>query len=188
MPEPLPDYFAPAPTAEAAALRRVKGSTRREMISLALERGDPLDSVPEDWLSHELPDYLKRLLQRRHPSHRGGEDLPDLRKGEVEIARITLVDAVHGEVISLRARRSRAAIGLSLVDEYETEYALPRKTVRQPLTAEEALQLLAAADPSPLSGTCQLRLDSDFYPDLDALADLLKVKKVHPVEEVEWDD
>jgi hypothetical protein len=114
-----PDYFAAAPTTAEALLRRVKGNERRAMISAALDRGDTLDSVPADWKEHNLPDHLKNRLQRQHPQARGGEDLPDLRDGEVEIARITLVDSGHGEVISLRARllADGGRIELSLSDE-----------------------------------------------------------------------
>jgi hypothetical protein len=173
-----PDYFAPAPTPAEAVLRRVKGNTRRAMIGAALERGEPLDSVPADWQEHDLPGYLKNLLQRQHPQSRGGEELPDLLDGEVEIARITLVDSVHGEVCSLRAMRSSegAGISLRLVDEWETEYALPRTQISQALTAQEVLRLLQDAEPSPLTSSCRLRLDSAFYPGLDDLADRLQVK------------
>ena len=175
-----PDYFAAAPTTAEALLRRVKGNTRRAMISAALDRDDSLDSVPADWQEHDLPDYLKNLLQRQHPQARGGEDLPDLREGEVEIARITLVDSVHGEVTSLRARRSAdgSRIELSVSDEYETEFTLPRAEVEQPMTAEELLRLLQHTDPPPLKSSCQLRLDSPFYPALDDLADQLQVKQL----------
>ena len=175
-----PDYFAPAPTPAEAVLRRVKGNTRRAMINGALERGDPLDSVPADWQEHDLPEYLKNLLQRQHPQSRGGEDLPDLFEGEVEIARITLVDSVHGEVISLRARRTPEGAGMSLrlVDEWESEYTLARAVIGLALTAEELLRLLQDAEPSPLTSSCRLRLDSAFYPGLDELADRLKVKRL----------
>ena len=178
MTTPIPDYFAPAPTEAEAVLRRVKGNTRREMIAAAFERGDTVDSVPADWKSHNLPKYLKQMLQRQHPQARGGEDLPDLGADEVEIARVTLVDSVHGEIFSLRARRTpNGGIALSLVDEWDTDFTLPPTEIAAPMTAEQLLRFLQAADPSPLTGPCQLRLDSAFYLGLDDLADRLMVKQ-----------
>lgn len=178
MTERRPDYFSPAATPALAALRRAKGNTRRTMIAAALERGEPLSSIPEEWLQHDLPDFNKALLQQMDPQARGGEDLPDLLEGEVEVARITLVDSVHGEVTSLRARRSgKRGIRLSLVDEYETEFRLLCEQLDQPPTEVELLHLLAAAEPCPLRSSCQLRLDSVFYPALDATADRLQVKQ-----------
>lgn len=176
MTERRPDYFSPPATPAQAALRCAKGNTRRAMLASALERGDTLDSIPDAWLQHDLPEFNKALLQQMHPRARGGEDLPDLLEGEVEIARITLADSVHGEVTSLRARKvAKKEIRLTLVDEYETEYSLPREKFDRPLTEVELLQLLAATDPCRLRSSCQLRLDSSFYPALDETAERLQV-------------
>lgn len=186
MSDERPDYFGEAASEADAVLRRIKGNTRRSMIAQTLLRGEPIESVPEAWTAHDLSSYLKNFLQAQHPQARGGEDLPDLLDGEVEIARVTLVDSVHGEVTSLRARLGRsddgsaggAGIALRLVDEWETDFALPLMQVDRALTAEELLDLLASTDPSPLESSCQLRLDSPFYPELDLLADRLGAKKV----------
>ena len=173
-----PDYFSPPTTTAQAALRCAKGNMRRAMLASALERGDSLDSVPDAWLQHDLPAFNKALLQRLHPQARGGEDLPDLLEGEVEIVRITLVDSVHGEVMSLRARKvAKKGFRLALVDEYQTEYSLPRVKFDRSLTDVELLQLLAATDPCPLRSYCQLKLDSSFYPALDETAERLQVKQ-----------
>ena len=58
---------------------------------------------------------------RLHPSNMGGEYLPLLRKGEVEIARISL-QSVTADQISIRARRLSKRIGYRIVDEYEMGY------------------------------------------------------------------
>jgi hypothetical protein len=178
-----PDYFAPASGRVQALLRRVKGNTRRQWIVDALMRGDTPETIPPDMLGHDIGNSLKGMLQRMHPQARGGEDLPDLAPGEVEIARITLVDSVHGEVISVRAQplEGQGAFELRVVDEYESEIALPTTRFERSLGATELLRLLAAADPSPLVSSCQLRLDSDFYPGLDKLADRLKLKQLEEV-------
>jgi hypothetical protein len=175
-----PDYFAPVHGEVQALLRRVKGNTRRKWVIDALQRGEGLHGIPHDMLGHDLSGLLKGMLQRLNPQARGGEDLPDLARGEVEIARITLVDSVHGEVFSVRARpvTRKGLIELRVVDEYETDIALPTSRFEQPLTTTELLRLLAGADPSPLVSSCQLRLDSEFYPRLDELAERLKVKRL----------
>jgi hypothetical protein len=167
----LPDYFARPESEEEAVLRRVKGVWRRRMIAAHLEKA-PIASIPEPWKQHDLPESLKAALQAEHPQARGGEDLPDLLPGEVEIARLTLVNSIHGEVTSLRARRGVAEdqIELRMVDEYETEFSLKRSLVAGPLKAEEILDLFWSAEPSPVETSCRFRFSSPFYPDLNRLA------------------
>ena len=99
-----PDYFKPAATPLAQLLRRVKGNTRRLTIENHCQTSD-LDSMPPEWIQHDISEELKQMLASEGPSYRGGEDLPNLLDGQVEVARVTLVNSVHGEVISLRASR-----------------------------------------------------------------------------------
>lgn len=167
-----PDYFVEAPSEEDAVLRRIKGNSRQEMVFKGLLT-EGLASIPEPWRAHAISEQLKDVLtSNAGPQARGGEDLPDLDQGQVEIARLTLVDSVHGEVTSLRAKRSPedSSILLSMVDEYETEFELPTPKVSVPLTAGEVLVIFRDAEPTPTDTPCQIRLSSFFYPDLDALA------------------
>jgi hypothetical protein len=112
------------------------------------------------------------------PHGHGGEDLPDLDQGEVEIARLSLVNSVHGEVTSLRAKRDPRdlSILLSMVDEYETKYELPKRKVSAPLTAEEVLVTFRDAEPTPSDTSCQIEFSSFFYPNLDFLATEMGIK------------
>jgi len=177
-----PDYFQPTTPVETM-LRRIKGNTRRAMVIAAVEQ-DGIDTIPEPWLAHDLSDNLKGALGSQQPDYRGGEDLPDLLDGEVEIARVSLVDSVHGEVTSLRARRDNdgSAILLTLVDEYgdisEEEYKLEKSCFSSPLTAEEVLQVFNNSEPCACLQSCEQRFSSDFYPGLDELADKLNIKQV----------
>ncbi len=167
-PDDRPDYFAPAPSAEDAVLRRIKGNFRRQMISKSI-LNEGLASIPELWCAHDIPEHFKATLtSSAGPRARGGEDLPDLAEGEVEVARLTLLDSVHGEVTSLRARRDPQdrSILLSMVDEYETEFKLPKTEFSAPLAAEEAFALFRDADPTPLTTLCQIEFSSAFYPNL----------------------
>ena len=177
MPVELPDYFANPPSPEQAVLRQVKGNARRAMITAHL-RSAALESIPEDWMQHDLPEELKAALQAQHPQARGGEDLPDLLPGEVEIARMSLVDSIHGEATSLRGRPSHDGntLELRLVDEYETEYTLADAVVAQALSATQVLKVFSSADPSPLETSCEVSFSSFFYQDLDATAAHLRIR------------
>ena len=168
-PDERPDYFAPAPSAKDAVLRQIKGNFRRQMISKSIVN-EGLASIPELWCAQNIAEQFKAILtSTTGPRARGGEDLPDLDEGEVEIARLTLVDSVHGEVTSLRAKRDSEdrGIQLSMVDEYETEFKLPKSKVPVPLTAEEVLAVFRDADPTPLATSCQVEFSSFFYPNLN---------------------
>lgn len=162
------DFFKPPATPEEAILRRIKGNHRRFFIYRAI-REDGLESIPPAWLDHDLSEVLKNLLGARNPAFRGGEDLPDLDDGEVEIARLTLTNAVHGEVTSLRARPDgEGGILLRMVDEYDTAFELPRERIDAAPSAGEIVAIFRDAVPSPMETTCEIELQSWFYPDLDS--------------------
>ena len=102
MKQERPDYFIEQPV-EDSVIRRIKGNFRRAMVVRSIS-ADGLASVPKDWQAHDIPEELKNMLtSTAGPQARGGEDLPNLSDNEVEIARLTLTDSVHGEVTSLRA-------------------------------------------------------------------------------------
>jgi hypothetical protein len=173
-----PDYFIDAPSVEDAVLRGIKGNFRCAMVGKSLLT-EGLASIPEPWREHDISEQLKEVLtSTAGPQARGGEDLPDLLQSEVEIARLTLVDSVHGEATSLRANRDPedSSIVLSMVDEYGTEFELPTRKVSVPLTAEEVLVIFRDAEPTPTDTSCQIRFSSFFYPDLDALAVAMEIK------------
>ena len=173
-----PDYFAVAPSIEDTVLRGIKGNFRRQMIIKSL-LSEGLASVPEPWRAHDISENLKNVLTSSiGPQGRGGEDLPALEQGAVEIARLSLVDSVHGEVTSLRAKRDPGdpSIFLSIVDEYGTTFELPSRKVSVPLTAEEVLVTFRDADPAPTDTSCQIEFSSFFYPNLDHLATEIGIK------------
>jgi hypothetical protein len=164
------DYFETPQSPEEAALRCIKGNYRRLFISKAIV-DDGLKSIPPAWLEHNLSEFLKGMLGRQAPSARGGEDLPDFENGEVEIARLTLANAVHGEVTSLRARPDPdGGILLRLADEYGTTYELPFDRIDTPLSPEQIIELFRDAVPSPADTSCEIELQSFFYPELAEMA------------------
>jgi hypothetical protein len=166
------DYFAPAPTEEEAVLRIIKGNFRRQFVGKSMAE-DGVDGVPPAWKEHNLSEILRGFLGGQHPRARGGEDLPDLEEGEVEIARMTLADSVHGEVTSLRARRKGKEIAYRIVDEYGTEIELPIAKSSVPLTEEQIIEMFRDCDPSQTETECAIEFQSFFYEDLDEVASKL---------------
>jgi hypothetical protein len=174
-----PDYFRPTTPVEEL-LRQSKGNFRRETILNAIAE-EGLEAIPEQWLEAELSFEQTMMLVRMNPQLTGGEDLPDMLEGEVEIARQSLVDSVHGEVKSLRARPADdGGILLRIVDEWEEwinfGWVLEQEHFPGPLTAEEVLRVFRNCTPCACEKMCTQRFSSDFYPNLDELADELGVK------------
>jgi hypothetical protein len=112
----------------------------------------------------------------------GGEFLPRFRKGEVEIARISL-QSVTCDQISVRARRPGKRIRYRIVDEYESGYACHPGGSTSTLLLRELIALIETASDGgsiifPIlernrrGGTTPKELaefisvTSDFYPDI----------------------
>ena len=161
------DYFSKPNSKEEAAIRSIKGNFRREFVMRAI-LSDGIESVPPAWLNHDLSRTLKDFLTAQHPRSRGGEDLPDLEDGEVEIARLSLTNSVHGEVTSLRAKQAGTWVALRMVDEYETEIELPVDRLDKMPTNEEVLELFKKAEPSPMETGCAFEFQSFFHKGLAA--------------------
>ena len=74
----------------------------------------------------------------------GGEYLPPLRKGEVEIARISL-ESTTADQISVRARRVGERIRYRIVDEYEFKYVCHPASSDSPLSLRDLIGLMESA-------------------------------------------
>jgi hypothetical protein len=161
---PVLDILAEPAGRMERELRRIKGTYRRLRSRDLVESGEL--PAPE-MLTHELDEHLKLALQMQVSSQaRGGEDLPDLLDGEVEIARITYTQTVHGEVVSLRAiRAGDDRLALRLVDEYETEFALPFDEVDGSISAEQVAMIFLTSEPSP-TNVGPFQVLSDVIPDI----------------------
>jgi hypothetical protein len=137
-------YWAPVRSSLEAALRNVKGRNRREMIRDYHSRGLP-PALSDNLLQDTLDEVTRRRLDLIHPSFMGGEDLPDYRHYEVEIARIEL-ESTTSDVISVRARPRGRRIEYSVCDEYQVEYRLPQKTSSRPLSLRELIRFLDSVE------------------------------------------
>jgi hypothetical protein len=179
-------------------LRPIKGRLRREMVA------DVLTATGEKRRRYrELLGDLDQLLftpdggpgwraemGRVDPRWMGGEYLPDLLSGEVEIARISL-ESITYDVYSLRAHRDQGVIHYRMEDEYESDWELKRRESREPLTMGELITLIDASrmngvDSNDLTDWLRDRtaehgdveeaaafvtVSSEFYPELQSYYD-----------------
>jgi len=126
-------YFWPLGL-EAHLLARIKGAERKASLKHLIDAGR-MEDIP-DWLSKSaLSDDERKVLGRIHPAFMGGEYLPDLLRGEVMIARITIASTTQ-DVTCVYARRGKNRIYYRVVDEYEGETLCGRtaRTSARPLT------------------------------------------------------
>ena len=165
-------------------LQSIKGNFRRHFVGEEISKGGK-DSIPPAWLNHNLSETLKGFLQGQHPQARGGEDLPDLEEGEIEIARVTLANTVHREVSSLRAKnlKSGKLIGFQIVDEYGNDIELPFDEAKEAITGEEIIDLFLDSEPSQLGDeNLEYSFQSIFYDDLNLIASKRGIK----ITELDW--
>ena len=135
-------YFA---TSEEL-LANILGDERREALRAQLAAGRGAE-VPDPVFASELEGGLLQAVGQIHPRWMGGEYLPSLLAGEVEIARVRL-DSTTGDVTSVRARPDAAGIRYRVVDEYMDDYdfELVQETSREPLSLVELIALIDGAD------------------------------------------
>jgi hypothetical protein len=176
------DYFW-ARDHDLALPSDIAGHERREMVKRLIAAGE---DVPDGLDAGRLEPELREAWGALHPMNMGGEYLPPMLDGEVEIARISL-RSVTGDQISLRARRTDRNIEYRIVDEYpengETYVPHPRNSTRT-LTMGELVNMIDEAtdeggaaigalgcnlemssDPRELEGF--VTVESDFYPELE---------------------
>jgi hypothetical protein len=119
----------------------IAGEARRQIVRAMLEWDAP---IPAGLDAAELDESMLEAWGRMHPSHMGGEYLPPLRKGEVEIARISLA-SVTSDQISVRARRVRERTCYRVVDEYSTKYVCRPASSDAPLSLRELIAVMESA-------------------------------------------
>ncbi|MDF1800626.1 MAG: hypothetical protein P1V81_15725 [Planctomycetota bacterium] len=127
-------------------LANIFGDERREAVRAQLAAGRGTD-VPEPNFASELDEDLRQFAGQLNPTWMGGEYLPPLLEGEVEIARVRL-DSTTADVISVRARPDVAGIRYRVVDEYmeDHDFRLARETSDGPLSLAELVALIDSAD------------------------------------------
>jgi hypothetical protein len=133
---------------EKRELANISGTVRRTAASAHKAHGR--GRFPQNLTRKTTPEE-KSWLGWLNPALRSGEDLPPVRRGETEIARIYLPTTVHAEVTSVRARRLKTGrIQYSIADEiYYYDGLLYRTKPRcsdVPLTLAELVELIQTAE------------------------------------------
>jgi hypothetical protein len=126
-------YFGPTSLGQHL-LATVTGAERQRYIRTLIEE-NRLQDCPA-WIAKEsLTEEERSAASRVDPRFMGGEFLPDLRRGEVEIARINL-ESTTADVISVRAFQGKGPIRYRVCDEYypDSNVANIRRTSKRPLT------------------------------------------------------
>ena len=144
------------------ALSSIKGANRRALIAKVLAE-DPDAYVPPVMLKSALPEPLRTFLGRQHPSHMGGEYLPDMELQEVEVARITIASTTQDVTCVYALSRGRS-IELRVVDEYDgdTLSRLRTRRARLPLSLGKFTRFFLGA--WDLRTVIQMNFEDDGYP------------------------
>jgi hypothetical protein len=197
-------------TLTQAILKNIKGDFRREEIRKALA-DENLETIPEEILQEALSENVRSFTGRIHPRFMGGEYLPDLEASEVEIARISLQSTTF-DVISIRARRTtKGTILYRVVDEYEGDFQLFRKSSKKPMNLRELIVFLERTELKGMKGGLMLgynnmnadymdrserqtlrhftSIGSEFYPELSShCEEVFQEWAEEPIEEEpSWD-
>ena len=112
-----PDSYFWATARGIHLISDIQGAERRRIYTEALETGDT-GLIPPEYLEDALSLNERRSWGAIHPNFLGGEFLPRKRKGEVEIARITIASTTQ-DVTAVYARRVGKRIHYRVVDEYQ---------------------------------------------------------------------
>ena len=166
-------------TAETHLLSTIKGAERRAMVESILNSGD-LEALSAFITRSALEHDERTAFGRLHPSFMGGEYLPDLDEGEIEIARINIASTTS-DVTSVYAHRTPKGISYRVVDEYNGETLSGKATCfsEEPLTLGQladffldAWPLIDVLDMNELNREASQRFvrpSSALYPEFAAL-------------------
>lgn len=165
-------------------LSRIKGAERKAALQRLIDSGH-LEGIPDFLAQSALSADERTALGRLHPAFMGGEYLPDLLSNEVMVARITIASTTQ-DATCIYARRTKHRIRYRVVDEYLGDSLTERRTRTsvRPLTLGqlesffngawsifEVLNSNFADDGYPVDEmqSFVVSVDSEFYPELDAL-------------------
>ncbi len=173
------DYFWAADL-KVPLISNIAGEARRKMVRAMLNGGEP---ILRGFDAEVLDEATRAIWGRFHPTNMGGEYLSPLRKGEVEVARISL-ESTTADQISIRARRLVGRIGYRVVDEYpdDSTYICHPASSVAPLSLRDLIALMETAseggsivlsflgmnlrDSDPAELATFITVTSDFYADL----------------------
>jgi hypothetical protein len=139
-------YFRPQKL-EAFLLTRVKGAVMRDRLKMLFEQGLHKEASRLVIETAGAQEELK-TLEAIHPMFMGGNYLPNMDEGEVEIARISIQSTTY-DVTCVYASMDEGMIHYKVVDEYGGETLNSPATTEslQPLTLGELCDFLFTAWP-----------------------------------------
>lgn len=172
-------YFSPQPLV-TYLVEQVKNAAIREQLDLLLSEGR-IEEIKQLLDDGGIITNSIRHLEAIHPMFMGGNYLPNMDEGEVEIARIEIASTTH-DVTCLFAKMDNGRIRFRVVDEYDgdTLNTPHEATTDEPFTLLEMTEFFLAA--WPLIDVLKMNFDkqldpalaffkvkSRFYPDFDSL-------------------
>jgi hypothetical protein len=145
-----PDTYWPESLTPEQLLTRIRGK-RRQDIARELYKEFGFTALNEFLVREGLSEEDRTAWGAAGPWCMGGEYLPELDEGEIEIARISLASTTSDQV-SVRARADGERIRYRIVGEYEEEEAmrqqLPFDVTDQPLSLGELMDMIQGAKTS----------------------------------------
>lgn len=142
-----PDTYWPESLTPEQLLTRIRGKERQN-IARRVFKDHGFTGLNEFLVKEGLAEEERSAWGAIGPWCLGGEYLPELYEGEVEIARISLASTTSDQ-ISVRARREDAVIRYRIVGEYEEDelmrYKLPFETTERPFSLAQLMGFIDAA-------------------------------------------
>ena len=142
-----PDTYWPESLTPEQLLTRIRGK-RRQDIARELYKKRGFTALSEFLVSEGLSEDDRSAWGAIGPWCMGGEYLPELDEGEIEIARISLASTTSDQ-ISVRACQDGERIRYRIVGEYEEDETmrqqLPFDVTDRPLSLEELMDMIEGA-------------------------------------------
>ena len=205
-----PDTYWPVSLTPEQLLTRIRGKRRQDIARQLYEESD-FAALSQFLVRDGLTEEERSAWGAQGPWCMGGEYLPELEEGEVEIARVSL-DSVTSDQISVRARPDGERIRHRIVGEYEEmegmQYQLTLETSSTPLSLGELMNFIAGSgidgcvypggifstswammldsgeDPDRIAGF--ISVSSAFYPQIEACYEVMAAQWIE--ENVEAED
>jgi len=133
-------YFSPQPLV-TYLVDQVKNAAIRERLYVLLSEGR-IEEIKQLLGDGEITSNSIRHLEAIHPMFMGGNYLPNMDEGEVEIARIEIASTTN-DVTCLFAKMENGKIKLRVVDEYggDTLNNPTEVVIDEPMTLNEMTEL-----------------------------------------------
>jgi hypothetical protein len=137
-------YFSPQ-SLVTYLVEQVKNAAIRDRLEILLSEGR-IQEVQNLLADRGITTNSIRHLESIHPMFRGGNYLPDMDEGEVEVARIEIASTTH-DVTCLFAKMENGKIKFRVVDEYggDTLNSPTEVTTDEPMNLKEMTEFFLSA-------------------------------------------